>query len=129
MVGQSHRVQIRHILATNSEIADMITQIIETGKTHFEKVRILMKLSEKYSLCESKNDGGNLGWLEIASDDPRKIDYEPVFKNTELEKIVRESIFMKRFDKNKILGPVKTKEGFHVLMISNEFGRQLHETF
>lgn len=129
MVGQSHRVQIRHILAPNEEIAKMIFEIIAGGKTHTKKIQTLMKLATKYSLCESKNDGGNLGWIEIASDDPRKINYQPVFKNKELEKNVRESIFNKQLTKDRVLGPVKTKDGFHIVMISNEFGEHLHETF
>ena len=129
MVGQSHRVQIRHILAANEEIANMILEIIETAKTHVAKTRTLMNLAGKYSLCDSKSDGGNLGWLEIASDDPRKIDYHPVFKNIELEQIVRESIFNKQLAKDKILGPVKTSEGYHIVIIANFFGEQLHETF
>tara|TARA_B100000686_G_scaffold354574_1_gene465533 strand:- start:9307 stop:9696 length:390 start_codon:yes stop_codon:yes gene_type:complete len=129
MVGQSHRVQIRHVVVANKEIAITILDIVETAKTHSKKTKALIKLAEKYSLCGSKNDGGNLGWLELASDDPRKIEYQPVFKNTELEKIVRESIYHKKLHKNKVFGPVKTLQGFHIIMIGNEFGELLHETF
>ena len=129
MVGQSHRVQIRHILVDNEEIASMIKEAIESAKTHTARVQMLMKLAPKYSFCKSKDDGGNLGWLEMASDDPRKINYKPVFENVELEKLVREGIAKRTFVKEKIFGPIQTDQGYHLVMISNQFGEKLHETF
>ena len=129
MVGQSHRVQIRHILVHKEEVANMIKEIIGITKGHTGQVQILMNLAQKYSLCKSKNDGGNLGWLEMASDDPRKINYEPVFENVELEKLVREGIAKRKFVKERIFGPIKTTQGYHLVMISNQFGEMLHDTF
>ena len=129
MVGQSYRVQIRHILVDKEEVANMIKEVVETAKTHTARVQTLMKLAQKYSLCKSKEDGGNLGWLEMASDDPRKIDYQPVFENVELEKLVRDGIAKRRLIKEKVFGPAQTAEGYHLVMISNEFGEKLHETF
>ena len=129
MVGQSHRVQIRHILVDKEEVANMIKEVVATPTTHKACVQTLMKLAQKYSLCKSKEDGGNLGWLEMASDDPRKINYEPVFENVELEKIVRESIANRKLIKEKVFGPIQTAAGYHVIMIGNEFGDKLHETF
>lgn len=129
MVGQSHRAQIRHIVVASEEVAKMIREVVEAAKTHTAKVQTLMKLAPKYSLCESKADGGNLGWLELVSDDPRKVEYAQVFRNRELETLVREAIRNRELMQNRVLGPVKTAEGFHVVMIGNEFGANIHETF
>ncbi len=129
MVGQSHRVQIRHILVDKEEVANMLKEVLETAKTHKARVQAFMKLAQKYSFCKSKEDGGNLGWLEMASDDPRKIDYQPIFENVELEKRVREGIAKRKLVKEKVCGPIQTAEGYHLVMISNEFGEKLHETF
>ena len=129
MVGQSHRVQIRHILVDKEDVANIIKDIIIMAKTHKDQVKKLMELAPKYSFCKSKNNGGNLGWLEIASDDPRKINYKPVFENMELEKIIRDSIEKRTLVKNKVFGPVKTVQGYHLVMISNQFGETLHDTF
>ena len=129
MVGQSHRVQIRHILLEKEEIANMIKEVVESISGHTGRVQTLMKLAQKYSLCKSKEDGGNLGWLEILSDDPRKIDYQPVFENVELEKLLRDGIAQRKLIKGKVFGPVNTLEGYHLVMISNEFGEKFHDTF
>lgn len=129
MVGQSHRVQIRHIVVNQEEIANMIKEVVDTAKTHPAKIKTLMGLTEKYSLCESKYDGGNLGWLELQSDDPRKVEYEPVFKNHQLESLVRESIKKRDLIKEKVFGPVKTEEGYHIVMIANQFGANFHELY
>ena len=122
MVGYSHRVQIRHVVVDKEEIANLLLEFLNETKTHKSKVQSMMKLAKKYSTCPSKDDGGNLGWLELSSDDPRKIEYAPAFKNQELEKIIRENIANKNLVKEKVLGPFKTEEGFHLAMISNQFG-------
>lgn len=122
MVGYSHRVQIRHVVVNREEIANLLRGVFDELKTHKSKVKNMMKLAEKYSLCISKNDGGNLGWLELTSDDPRKLNYAPVFKNHELEKVIREKIADGSMKKDEIFGPFKTEEGFHLAIISNSFG-------
>ena len=122
MVGYSHRIQIRHVVVDKKEIADLLKGFLNELKTHKSKIQSIMNLAKKYSLCPSKNDGGNLGWLELRSDDPRKLDYTPVFKNKELEKIIREKIADGSMKKEEVFGPFKTEEGFHLAIVSNSFG-------
>lgn len=122
MVGYSHRVQIRHVVVDTKEVANLLKGFFDDLKTHKAKVQSMMKLAEKYSTCPSKDDGGNLGWLELSSDDPRKLDYAPVLKNHELEQIIREKIADHSMKKEDVFGPFKTEEGFHIAIISNSFG-------
>ena len=122
MVGYSHRVQIRHVVVDKEEVANLLKGFFDDIKTHKGRVQSMMKLAEKYSTCFSKDDGGNLGWLELSSDDPRKLNYAPVFKNQELEKIIREKIADRSMKKEDVFGPFKTEEGFHITIISNSFG-------
>ena len=92
---------------------------------------MLMRLAEKYSVCESREDGGNLGWLELASDDPRlrEENRQPVLKNHELEKIIREGISTMVLSRGQLFGPVQTSEGYHLILISNEFGSERSTEF
>ena len=83
---------------------------------------MLMRLAEKYSLCSSKADGGNLGWIEMGSNDPRLREYDPVLENTELEEIIRTAVRNHKIEKGRLFGPVQTRQGHHLLVIANEFG-------
>ena len=122
MVGFSYRIQVRQILVEKKEVAELLKETIHEAKAHTKRVQTLMRLAEKYSICPSKEDGGNLGWIELSSDDPRGMDYAPVLKNAELEKLIRENIQQGKMVKQEVFGPVKTEEGYHLLMIANQFG-------
>ncbi|NIQ03395.1 MAG: hypothetical protein GWM98_25960 [Nitrospinaceae bacterium] len=122
MVGFSHQIQVRHIVVEKKEVAQLLKETIEEVKSSAGRVKTLMRLAEKYSLCSSKEDGGNLGWIELSSDDPRIKDYDPVLKNPDLEKAIRQGIRDLTLNKGEVFGPLQTGEGFHLVMISNEFG-------
>ena len=129
MVGFSHQVQVRHIVVEKKEVAELLKGTINEIKTANGRIQMLMRLAEKYSLCESKEDGGNLGWIELASDDPRIKEYDPVLKNKELEQIIRDGIKDMTLNRGEVFGPVQTKEGYHLIMIANEFGSERSTTF
>jgi len=129
MVGFSYRIQIRHIVVEKKEVADLIKSAIDDLKDSTARIKMLMKLAPKYSICESKEDGGNLGWLELSCDDPRITDYQPVFKNVELEKIVRDAVKKMTLSQGKLFGPVKTREGFHIVLLCQQFGEENATTF
>jgi hypothetical protein len=122
MVGFSHQVQVRHIVVEKQEIAELLKETIGEVKSATGRVQMLMRLAEKYSLCASKEDGGNLGWIELSSDDPRIREYDPVLKNAELEQIIREGVKDLTLNKGEVFGPVQTQEGFHLIMITQDFG-------
>ncbi|MEE9498174.1 MAG: peptidylprolyl isomerase [Nitrospinaceae bacterium] len=122
MVGFSHQIQVRHLVVEKKEVADLLKGTISEVKSAAGRVQMLMRLAEKYSLCSSKEDGGNLGWIELSSDDPRIRGYEPVLKNAELEQIIREGVKDMTLNRGEVFGPVQTQEGFHLMMITNDFG-------
>jgi hypothetical protein len=104
------------------EVAELLKGTIDEVKSATGRTQMLMRLAEKYSLCSSKDDGGNLGWIELSSDDPRIRGYEPVLKNTELEQVIREGVKDMTLNRGEVFGPVQTQEGFHLMMITNDFG-------
>lgn len=129
MVGFSHQVQIRHIVVAQKEVADLLKETIDESKDAQARVKMLMTLAGKYSLCASKNDGGNLGWLEMACDDPRHTEYNPVLKNVPLEKIIREAVQQDDLLQGVLYGPVETEEGFHLIMLCQQFGDENAQHF
>jgi hypothetical protein len=122
MVGFSHQIQVRHIVVEKQEVAELLKGTITEIKAATGRIQMLMRLAEKYSLCDSKEDGGNLGWIELSSDDPRIRGYEPVLKNADLEQIIREGVKDMTLNRGEVFGPVQTPEGFHLVMITNDFG-------
>jgi len=122
MVGFSHQIQVRHIVVEKQEVAELLKGTITEIKAATGRIQMLMRLAEKYSLCDSKEDGGNLGWIELSSDDPRIRGYDPVLKNAELEQIIREGVKDMTLNRGEVFGPVQTPEGFHLVMITNDFG-------
>lgn len=130
MVGFSHQIQVRHIVVDKPEVAELLKQTINEIKTSTGRIKVLMRLAGKYSLCPSKEDGGNLGWIELASDDPRKFhEYEPVLENQELERIIREGVRDMHIHRGELYGPVQTRQGHHLIIISNEFGAERSTEF
>ena len=129
MVGFSHRIQVRQILTEKKDVAELLKSTISEINSETGRVQLLMKLAEKYSICPSKKDGGNLGWIELSSDDPRLRSYEPVLKNHELEKLIREGVRNMSIKRGKINGPLSTEEGYHLIIICNEFGADLSSSF
>ena len=124
MAGASFQVQIRHILVDDKAVAELLMETINTPKVGTERVKLLMKMAEKYSKCSSKNDGGSLGWLEMGWNiaDPRvpRGGFKKL-KNEELYDAISEGLKKKTLLSKIAFGPVKTHEGYHLVMVSNEF--------
>jgi len=72
----------------------------------WEKVeKFFTRLSKKYSVCISKNLGGSLGWVYQGMDiPPQTMDQELIDNIMKAEKF-------------KIQEPIKTKLGFHIVMV------------
>lgn len=129
MVGFSHQIQVRHIVVDKKEVAELLKGTVDEVKSANGRIQMLMRLAEKYSQCDSKEDGGNLGWIELASDDPRIRNYDPVLKNAELEQIIRQGIKDMTLNRGETFGPVQTEEGYHLVMVTNEFGAERASAF
>lgn len=82
----------RHILVKTIEEAEKLKQNLENGED-FDK------LAKKYSTCPSAKKGGDLGEV----------------KPGQMVKSIDNIIFKKPV--NKIHGPVKSKFGFHLVMV------------
>jgi len=114
-----HRV--RNIRLTSEESAKMIWEILidfqsDLAKTEmddpdksfhdWEKVeKFFIRLAKKYSICQSKKLGGDLGWVYSDMTLPEQIiTSELVDEIMKLEKFI-------------IPDPIKSNLGFHILMI------------
>ncbi len=114
-----HRV--RNIRLTSEESAKMIWEILidfqsDLAKTEmddpdksfhdWEKVeKFFIRLAKKYSICQSKKLGGDLGWVYSDMTLPEQIiTSELVDKIMKLEKFI-------------IPDPIKSNLGFHILMV------------
>ena len=124
MAGATHQIQIRHILLDKKEVADLLKETIESLPNGTARVQMLMKLAEKYSICtSSKEDGGNLGWLEVGwnKKDPRQP--RGGFKslsNEELNDFIMKGVQEMSLNKGKVFGPIETYEGYHIGIICQE---------
>ena len=124
MAGATHQIQIRHILVEKKEVADLLRETIESIPGETGRIQMLMKLTEKYSICSvSKDDGGNLGWLEVGwnKSDPRqprggftKLNYD------DLDDFIRDGLEKMTLHKGRVFGPVESHEGFHIGIICQE---------
>ena len=124
MAGATHQIQIRHILVEKKEVADLLREMIESIPKEAGRVKMLMKLAGKYSICSaSKADAGNLGWLEVGwnKSDPRQPRGGFIkLNNDELDDFIREGLEKMTLHKGRVFGPVESYEGFHIGIICQE---------
>ena len=124
MAGATHQIQIRHILLDKKEVADLLKETIESLPNATARVQMLMKLAGKYRLCtSSKEDGGNLGWVEVGwnKNDPR----QPrggfkTLSNEELNDFIMKGVEEMSLNKGEVFGPIETYEGYHIGIICQE---------
>ena len=124
MAGATHQIQIRHILLDKKEVASLLKETIESLPNETARVQMLMKLAGKYSLCSSsRQDQGNLGWLEVGwnKNDPR----QPrggfkTLSNEELNDFIMKGVEEMSLNKGELFGPVETYEGYHIGIICQE---------
>ena len=85
-------VHATHILVKNEKKAQEVLEKLSSGQSFAEMAR-------KYSQCPSAKSGGDLGWFGKGRMVP------------EFEKAAFEG------EKGKVLGPVKTKFGYHIIKV------------
>ena len=86
------KVQARHILVGNKELADEIKKKVDDGGD-------FSKLAEEFSECPSKKRGGDLGW----------------FGKGAMVRPFEVAAFSA--DEGAIVGPVKTEFGYHIIYV------------
>ena len=124
MAGATHQIQIRHILVEKKDVAELLIETIDSIPKETARVQMLMSLAGKYSVCSnSKEDGGNLGWLEVGwnKSDPRQP--RGGFKslsNDDLNDYILDGIEQMTLLKGRVFGPFESYEGFHVGIICQE---------
>jgi peptidyl-prolyl cis-trans isomerase C len=85
-------VHAAHILVKNDKKAQEVLEKLNGGQSFAEMAR-------KYSQCPSAKSGGDLGWFG-------KNKMVPEFEKAAFEG-----------EKGKVLGPVKTKFGYHIIKV------------
>ena len=87
-------VNAAHILVNSEKDAQNILARLEKGES-FEA------LAKRFSKCQSKSKGGNLGWFV-------KGDMVPEFENAAFNA-----------KKGEVVGPVKTQFGYHLILVKD----------
>lgn len=85
----------RHILLNNEKLAKKLKKEIISKDITFEKA------AKKFSKCPSGKRGGNLG----------------TFNKGDMVKEFDGAIFSKDTQINRVLGPIKTQFGFHLIEV------------
>ena len=89
----------RHILLNNEKLANKLKKEIIKKDITFEKA------AKKFSKCPSNKRGGNLG----------------TFLKGEMVKEFDNVIFTKDAQLNRVIGPIKTQFGFHLIEIQAKY--------
>lgn len=112
--NQEAKVRISHLLSKSKEQAEKILAEIkaDVGKYRYRTHRVFQKLARKHSVdAKTKPHGGDLGYFTVSG---------PAKGNT--HKIPRvllvEAFKMKRV--NDLAGPIKSDQGWHVLLLSHQ---------
>ena len=127
--------RVRHIRLTSLETAKLILQTIVDYQSDLaekpmddpdkefidqEKVeRFFAKLAKKYSACPTRNLGGDLDWIHN-----HEVDSEASLIDTQIKAEIEGSVLTEELvedimkcERNKILGPIKSALGFHVVLV------------
>lgn len=95
-------VQISHIVLTTKDIADVLLEHLKSYDDYDQMMKAFVKMAKKYSACSSRNNGGDLGPLEVHTSAPEL--YQAAMKAP-----VKEA-----------QGPVKTRFGHHIFVLTEE---------
>ena len=100
---QEETVNVKHILIEEKEQAEKVLQILENGELKFAQA------AEKYSICPSKERGGELGY----------------FKRGMMVKEFEEAAF--QLPLNEISPLVKTQYGYHIMIVTDKTPKKIME--
>ena len=95
-------IKVSHIVLTTQEVAQTIYDSLKDIDNQELLFKTFAKTARKYSACGSRNQGGDLGFLEFNTN------------AIELEKAALASPV------GQLGGPVQSKFGYHVFVITEE---------
>lgn len=95
-------IRVSHILLTTEELAVTIHDMLKEINDRELMFKTFGRLAKKYSACGTRDKGGDLGFLEFNTN------------AKELEDAAMEASV------GEVGGPVKSKFGFHVFIITEE---------
>ena len=97
-------VRVSHIVLTTEDVARVLLEHFQSFDKKEQMLKSFQKQAKKYSACGSRNQGGDLGFMEVHTSAPEL--YKAVMAAPVLE----------------VCGPVKTKFGYHIFVITEEEG-------
>ena len=95
-------IRVSHILLTTQELAQTIYDMLKEIDNRELLFKTFPRLAKKYSACGTRDKGGDLGFLEFNTN------------AKELEVAAMETPV------GQVGGPVKSKFGYHVFLITEE---------
>ena len=95
-------IKVSHIVLSTQEVAQTIYDGLKDIDNQELMFKTFAKMARKYSACGSRNQGGDLGFLEFNTN------------AVELEKAALASTV------GQVGGPVQSKFGYHVFVITEE---------
>lgn len=95
-------IRVSHIVLSTKELADVLYEHLRSYDDKQLLMKAFAKLAKKYSACGSRNNGGDLGFLEQHTAAP------------ELLKAAQQSPV------DEVCGPVHTRFGYHIFIITEE---------
>ncbi len=99
-------LRVSHIVLSTKEIANLLMEQFKDVEDKELKEKLFCRLAKKYSACNSRKKGGDIGWMDAGTNAP------------ELEEAVQKAAV------GAVEGPVKTRYGYHIFMVTEEADMQ-----
>ena len=95
-------LRVSHIVLSTEEVANLLMEQFKGVEEKELKTKLFERLAKKYSACNSRKKGGDIGWLDAGTNAPQ------------LEEAVQKAPV------GTIEGPVKTRYGYHIFIVTEE---------
>ena len=93
---------VSHIVLTTEDVANVLLDHLREYDDPKLMMKTFARLAKQYCACGSRNNGGELGWMEAHTSAPEFFEAAQAAKAHELS------------------GPVKTTFGYHIYIITEE---------
>ncbi len=96
------QIRVSHIVLSTGELAELLLENLKSCESRELMLKTFARLATKYSACGTRDQGGDLGFLDFNTAAP------------ELEKAALEAPV------GEVQGPIQSKFGYHVFVITEE---------